>query len=170
MRQPDNLGPNEAQKLGEMASGVWRIWSATASWLERVDPGTHRRVKGLRLVTAYAIAAMAGLLPALTHGRPGGAALSQLAAGFALWASVSEGETTRTRSTRDLAALCFAAALGATLTATLTPLLNGARRPGPELILVTGSFLVGYLILLRHEVPPGLPPEKWSSLMYGFAP
>ena len=128
-----------------MAGGVWRIRSATASWLERVDPATHRRVKGLRLVTAYAIAAMAGLLPALTGGRPGGAALSQLAAGFALWASVSEGETTRRRSTRDLAVLCFAAALGATITASLTPSLTGAGRPGPELILVTGSFLVGYL-------------------------
>ena len=27
-------------------------------WLDRIDPGVHRRVKGLRLVTAYGIAAM----------------------------------------------------------------------------------------------------------------
>ena len=29
-------------------------------WLVHVDPGTHRRIKGLRLVTAYGIAAMLG--------------------------------------------------------------------------------------------------------------
>jgi hypothetical protein len=31
--------------------------SRIADWLDRIDPGTHRRIKGLRLVTAYGIAA-----------------------------------------------------------------------------------------------------------------
>jgi hypothetical protein len=34
-----------------------------ADWLERVDPGTHRRIKGLRLATVYGIAALLGHLP-----------------------------------------------------------------------------------------------------------
>jgi hypothetical protein len=34
-----------------------------ADWLERADPGTHRRIKGPHLVTAYGIAALLGHLP-----------------------------------------------------------------------------------------------------------
>jgi hypothetical protein len=38
---------------------AWRdlraLVATVAAWLERVDPGTHRRIKGLRLVTAYSI-------------------------------------------------------------------------------------------------------------------
>ena len=88
---------------------VWRV----ADWLENIDPGTHRRIKGLRLVTAYGIAAMLGTMPDIGHGLAGGATLSSLAGGFALWASVSEGRTTRADSSRDLLLLCAAAALGA---------------------------------------------------------
>ena len=65
------------------------------AWLERVDPGTHRRIKGLRLVTAYGIAWMMGTLEGRSIQLPGHDSLSALAAGFALWASVSEGRTTR---------------------------------------------------------------------------
>lgn len=36
-------------------------------WLDRIDPGVHRRVKGLRLVTAYGIAAMLGALLYSSH-------------------------------------------------------------------------------------------------------
>ncbi len=118
---------------------------ALRSWLDRVDPGAHRRVKGLRLVIAYSIAALAGLLPALKDGLTGGDALSPLAAGFALWASVSEGETSRARSARALAILCLAATFGATVLITLGPLITGQGRPGAELILATGTFFVGYL-------------------------
>lgn len=115
-----------------------------AKWLDRVDPGTHRRIKGLRLVTAYGIAAMMGYLPVLTRHAPG-PTLSALAGAFALWASVSEAQTTRLRSSRDLAALCAAAVAGALVVIALTPLLTGPGRPGAELTLATGAFLVGYL-------------------------
>ena len=64
-------------------------------WLERVDPGAHRRIKGLRLVTAYGIAAMLGAMADIARGLPKGAALSSVAGGFALWASVSEGRGAR---------------------------------------------------------------------------
>jgi|ERR1700756_3282975 len=84
-----------------------------ADWLERVDPGTHRRIKGLRLVTAYGIAALLGHLPEFSRGLSDSAWLSFLAAGFALWASVSEARTTRAESSRDLVVLCAAAAVGA---------------------------------------------------------
>jgi Fusaric acid resistance protein-like len=115
------------------------------AWLERIDPGTHRRIKGLRLVTAYGIAAMLGTLQAISHGMPGGASLSSLAGGIALWASVSEAQTTRAASSRDLALLCAAAVFGAVSMIILTPLLSGTGRPGPELTLAAGAFLVGYL-------------------------
>jgi Fusaric acid resistance protein-like len=120
---------------------VWRI----ADWLERIDPGTHRRIKGLRLVTAYGIAALLGLLPEFSQGLSHGPWLSFLAAGFALWASVSEARTTRAESSRDLAVLCAAAALGAVSMIVLSPVLSGPGRPGAELTLVSGAFLVGYL-------------------------
>jgi hypothetical protein len=116
-----------------------------AAWLERIDPGTHRRIKGLRLVTAYGIAAMLGTMPVISHGLSHGTLLSFLAAGFALWASVSEAQSTRSESTRDLVLLVAAAALGAAIMIGFAPLLTGPHRPGPELTLATGAFLVGYL-------------------------
>ena len=119
--------------------------AAAGAWLERIDPGTHRRIKGLRLVTAYGIAAMLGTLQAISHGLPSGASLSSLAGSMALWASVSEAQTTRAASSRDLTLLCAAAVLGAASMIILTPLLSGAGRPGPELTLAAGAFLVGYL-------------------------
>jgi hypothetical protein len=119
---------------------------ATAgAWLEQIDPGAHHRIKGLRLVTTYGIAAMLGPLPAISHGLPGGASLSSLVGGIALWASDSEAQTTRAASSRDLTLLCAAAVFGAVSMIILTPLLSGAGRPGPELTLAVGAFLVGYL-------------------------
>ncbi|MFM0341467.1 FUSC family protein [Paraburkholderia fungorum] len=114
-------------------------------WLERVDPGTHRRIKGLRLVTAYGIAAALGTLQDIAHSVPSGVSLGALAGSFALWASVSEAKTTRAESSRDLALLSFAAALGAVLFIAFAQPLHHAGRAGPELVLVTGAFLVGYL-------------------------
>jgi len=90
-----------------------------ADWLERVDPETHRRIKGLRLVTAYGIAALLGHLPEFSRGLSNSAWLSFLAAGFALWASVSEARTTRAASSRDLVVLCAAAAACAAYAFTL---------------------------------------------------
>jgi hypothetical protein len=110
-----------------------------------MDPGVHRRVKGLRLITAYGIAAMLGALHDITQGLPDAASLSSLAGGFALWASVSEGQATRLKSSRDLALLSAAAALGATSFIGLAPLLIDMGRAGPELTLATGAFFVGYL-------------------------
>ncbi|HEY9346545.1 MAG TPA: FUSC family protein, partial [Inquilinus sp.] len=118
-----------------------------AGWLDRIDPGTHRRIKGLRLVTAYGIAAMLGALPEIGHGLGGGASLSVMAGGFALWASVSEGRSTRAESSRDLLLLCAAAALGAAVFILLRPVLTGVGQAGSELSLATGAFLVGYLKL-----------------------
>jgi hypothetical protein len=73
-----------------------------SDWLDRIDPGTHRRVKGLRLITAYGLAWMMDSLQGPSLQLPGHASLGALAAGFALWASVSEGQTTRAASSRDL--------------------------------------------------------------------
>lgn len=120
------------------------------AWLERIDPGTHRRVKGLRLVTAYGGALALGSLHDVTVMVPGHASLATLAAGMALWASVSEGRGTRSESSRDLAVLCLAAAAGAALFALLAPLLSlpalqDYRLGGGEWILLTGAFLAGWL-------------------------
>ncbi|HZZ10294.1 MAG TPA: FUSC family protein [Paraburkholderia sp.] len=114
-------------------------------WLERIDPGTHRRIKGLRLVTAYGIAAALGTLQDIARSVPGSVSLGYLAGSFALWASVSEARTTRAASSRDLILLSFAAVLGAALFAVLAGPLQAAGRAGPELTLVSGAFLVGYL-------------------------
>lgn len=115
-----------------------------AAWLERIDPGVHRRIKGLRLVTAYGIATALSALRAVAHGITGGQQIGLLAAGFALWASVSEAQRTRLASTRDLAALCLAAALGAASFALVSPALAAVGSTGPEWILVSGAFLTGY--------------------------
>jgi hypothetical protein len=122
-----------------------RPFAPVAGWLERIDPGTHRRIKGLRLVTAYGIAASLGSLQDIAHGLPGGALLGALAGSFALWASVSEARTTRPESSRDLALLCIAAGAGAAMFCLLAPLLQHVARAGPELMLVSGAFLVGSL-------------------------
>lgn len=115
------------------------------AWLEQVDPGTHRRIKGLRLVTAYGLAAALGTLQDIMHSLPGAMSVGSLAGGFALWASVSEARITRPESSRDLTLLCAAAALGAAMFIGLAPLLQSIASAGPELTLVTGAFLVGYL-------------------------
>ncbi|MEM5339903.1 FUSC family protein [Paraburkholderia azotifigens] len=120
-------------------------FAAFAGWAARVDPGTHRRIKGLRLVTAYGLAAALGTLQDVTHGLPRDVSVGTLAAGFALWASVSEARTTRPESSRDLALLCAAAAFGAALYMCLAHPLLRLGHAGPELTLVTGAFLVGYL-------------------------
>ncbi|MEX3970499.1 FUSC family protein [Paraburkholderia caribensis] len=119
--------------------------AAFGGWLARVDPGTHRRIKGLRLVTAYGLASALGTLQDVTHGLPRGTSVGLLAANFALWASVSEARTTRPESSRDLALLCAAAALGAAMYVCVAQPLLVFGHAVPELVLVTGAFLVGYL-------------------------
>jgi hypothetical protein len=128
-----------------MARREFTLLTNAISWLDRVDPGAHRRIKGLRLVTAFGIAAMLGTMGDITHGLPDGVSLSLLAANFALWASVSEGRGTRAESSRDLALLSVAAALGAASFAILSVPLAQLGRAAPELVLVSGAFGVGYL-------------------------
>ncbi|HEY0333935.1 MAG TPA: FUSC family protein [Stenotrophomonas sp.] len=123
---------------------------ALAAWLERIDPGVHRRIKGLRLVTAYGIAAALGSLHTFAIGLPGSLPLCTLAGGIALWASVSESSTTRWTSSRDLVYLCAAATLGALMVALCAPLsgwgpLAGHGWAGGEWVLISGAFLAGYL-------------------------
>ena len=84
-------------------------------------------------------------MPEFSRGLFHGASLSFLAAGFALWAGVSEARTTWAESSRDLVVLCAASALGAVSMIVLFPVLNGPGRPGAELTLVSGAILVGYL-------------------------
>jgi hypothetical protein len=135
--------PNSADPV--RASGAaYASLADAADWLNRIDSGAHRRIKGLRLVTAYGIAAMLGTMDDIARGLPNGVALSSLAGGFALWASVSEGRSTRAGSSRDLVLLSAAAALGAASFIALTPLLQHLGRAGPELTLAIGAFLVGY--------------------------
>lgn len=89
---------------------------------------------------------MLGTMPEIARGVPGGAAeLSSLAGGFALWASVSEGRSTRASSSRDLVLLSLAAALGAVSFIVLAPWLRALGSAGPELTLASGAFFVGYL-------------------------
>jgi hypothetical protein len=130
---------------GKFLRGILQPLAVAGRWLDGVDPGTHRRIKGLRLVTAYGLAAALGTLQDIAHSVPSSVSLGYLAGSFALWASVSEGETTRAESSRDLMLLSFAAALGAVLFVVLSRPLQLAGRGGPELVLVTGAFLVGYL-------------------------
>jgi Fusaric acid resistance protein-like len=129
--------PTDCPRHSAVAPGI--------AWLERVDPGTHRRVKGLRLITAFGLAWMMANLQGLSPQLPDHAALGTVAAGFGLWASVSEGRTTRASSSRDLALLVLAAVFGAVMMICLAPALAMWGRAGPELTLATGAFLVGYL-------------------------
>ncbi|MFC4275651.1 FUSC family protein [Achromobacter aloeverae] len=115
------------------------------AWLDRVDPGAHRRIKGLRLGTAYGIATAVGTLHDVSVSAPAGVSPGALAASFALWASVSEARTTRFTSSRDLLLLCLAAAAGAALFAVLAPLLHARLGADKEWVLVSGAFAVGYL-------------------------
>lgn len=118
--------------------------SRLSGYLERLDPGVHRRVKGLRLVTAFGIAAMLGLMPQIEQHAGDNVTLSVIAGSFALWASVSEARTTRWESSRDLILLCASAGVGAMSYVLLVDLLHAVGAAGLELPLVSGAFCVGY--------------------------
>jgi hypothetical protein len=124
---------------------ITHIAGAVLAWLDRLDPGTHRRIKGLRLVTAFSLAWMASTMPGIALRSSAGADLGAMVAGFALWASVSEARATRAESSRDLLVLVLAAVAGAVTTIGLTGLLPTTVPVGPELSLVGGAFGVGYL-------------------------
>lgn len=122
-----------------------KIVDPIVSWLDRVDPQAARRVKGLRVVTAYGIAAMMGTLGDIANGVPDHATLAALAGNFALWASISEARSTRADSTRDLLILVLAACLGALSFVVLAQFLQAINHALPELVLVSGAFAVSYL-------------------------
>lgn len=136
--------PVLARRYHPAVTAVCQWLARCVAWVERADPGVHRRIKGLRLVTAYGIAAALGALPIVSKGISGGDAIVTLAAGFALWASVSEARAVRMASSRDLVALCVAAALGAASYALCAPLLGHTGHAGPEWLLISGAFLAGY--------------------------
>jgi hypothetical protein len=48
------------------------VSSSRTRWLGCIAPGGHRRIEGLRLVTAYAIAAMLGTMADILRGLPDG--------------------------------------------------------------------------------------------------
>jgi uncharacterized membrane protein YccC len=124
---------------------MWAVLARLEHGFERIDPGAHRRIKGLRLVTAYGIAEALGSLKHIATDMPHSAALGTLAGNFALWASVSEARATRSTSSRDLAVLCMAGGLGAAGFALLAPWLQPYGTAWSEIILAVGAFLVGYL-------------------------
>ncbi|HTJ93817.1 MAG TPA: FUSC family protein [Pararobbsia sp.] len=119
--------------------------AAIPKWLDTIDPGAHRRTKGLRLVTTYGLALSFGTLRDVTSGIPPDVALGTLAAGFALWAGVFEARTTRYEASRDLAVMCIAAAAGAAFYALISAWLVAHAGVGGEWILITGAFLAAYL-------------------------
>jgi hypothetical protein len=135
-----SVAPNETR----VCTSPSCVLARALACLDRIDPGTNRRIKGLRLVTSYGIAAMLGTLLGGSYGFLSGAVLGSLSGGFALWASVFEGQSTRAASSRDLALMCFAAFVGATSMIGFSPVLDRTGWPGAELTLVTGAFLVGY--------------------------
>jgi hypothetical protein len=118
---------------------------ALAAWLDRVDPGGEQRLKGLRLVAAYAIAVTLGSLWDVANHTASGLRMAQLAGGFALWASVSEARSERFSASRDLVILCAAAMLGAVSYCLLSPWLREHAWLSGESVLITGAFLVAYL-------------------------
>jgi hypothetical protein len=127
-----------------VAAMQWTV-QGVGTWLATIDPGAERRLKGLRLVAAYAIAIGIGSLWDLAAGTSGGMRVANLAAGFALWGSVSEARTERVAGSRDLLVLCAAATAGAILYALLAPLVRQRAWVGSESILITGAFLAAYL-------------------------
>jgi hypothetical protein len=115
-------------------------------WLDRIDPGSHRIAKGVHIVGAYVLATGFAQLWGHIGFAPHRASIAAPAAGFALWACVSESGGTRGESCRDLTILCVAATAGAALFAVLATLsLPASTHVGAEWILITGAFLVGYL-------------------------
>ena len=137
---------HDGHNLGcTLASAAREAVASIVDWLERVDPGAHRRIKGLRLVTAFGIASMLGVMGDITRGLPDSATLTTLAGGFALWASVSESRGTRAESSRDLVLLSMAAGIGAASYVLAAPWLIRFGVVAPELVLISGAFCTGYL-------------------------
>jgi hypothetical protein len=113
--------------------------------LQALDPDGRGRIKGLRLVAAYGIAALLGGVHALTILKLPPATLAILAGAYALWASVSEARSAPAASCRDLAVLCATSGLGALVYIGIAPVLLRTIPAGAEFSLVVGAFLVGFM-------------------------
>jgi len=130
------------------------------TWLNDIDPGMRRRIKGLQLIIGYGIAAAISYLWADMLGIRNPEVLSSLATGFSLFAGVMEWRSTRRIAIRDLALFVLTAILGAFTYVYLRPLLLIKAWPGPEFALVIGAFSVAYLR------PFGLLAAGIGSQMY----
>ena len=95
---------------------------AVLTWLDRLDPGVHRRIKGLRLVTAFGIAWMAS-----TAGDRAAGTQRRLSwrhsRGFRPLGQRLQARATPAESSRDLLFLVLAATAEATTTIGLTVML-----------------------------------------------
>src|SRR5271165_551326 len=111
-----------------------------ARWLEHIDPGARRRIRGLRLAAVFAIASMAGLL-AVPGPHSVGAAC---AATFAIWPSVYENAATRRQAMIDLLVMIASSALGASSSAIWTTIVGSTVPVVWLLPLVPGAFFVDY--------------------------
>jgi hypothetical protein len=118
-----------------------RWFDAASRWLDGVDPGGRRRIRGLRLVAVFAVASMAGMLAMPSDSL----AASACAGSFAIWASVYENAPTRQQGCIDLIALIAASALGAATSAVWTSLFGVGNAALWLLPLAGGAFLVDYL-------------------------
>jgi hypothetical protein len=67
MKQVQNEPDSKADPALARRSLAWFL-AAAPRWLNRIDPGAHRRIRGLRLVTAYGIAAMLGRTADIVRG------------------------------------------------------------------------------------------------------
>jgi hypothetical protein len=136
-------------------------------WLDRVDPGVHRRITGPRLVTAYGIAAMLGALHDSAQGLPDAASLGSLAGSFALWGSVSEGLVTG-----DLPTVIIAGAIAA-LAAIVPRMLSGpAEQPPPfaeirqDSVALSMGFqaLAAAIVIVALDHVVGLTEAAWAII------
>lgn len=112
-----------------------------ARWLDGIDPGGRRRVRGLRLIMIFAVASMAGVLA-----MPGASGIKAgaCAGNFAIWASIYEASPTRRRAAASLLALIGASALGAATSAVWAGVVSADGIALPLLPLAGGAFLVAY--------------------------
>ncbi len=160
MPVPSSLLAWTPPAIGAMRRAAERL----AKWLDGIDPGGRHRIRGLRLVAAFAIASMGGLLAV-----PGARSLdaSASAGTFAIWASVYETAATRRRGCLELVAMIAASALGAAGAAVWTGIAGNANPALSLLPLAGGAFLVDYL--KRYPAPgTGIGSVAFIGQAVGF--
>ena len=111
------------------------------AWLDQVDPGGRRRIRGLRLAAVFAVASMAGVL---SFPGPRSLDAAAMAGNCAIWSSLYEAAATRRRASADLLLFIAAAALGAISSAVWSWIVGFSGSALALLPLAGGAFLVGY--------------------------